>query len=208
MLNCFLVGEKSPEFCYKLGHDPKMLLGSGQSPELLVLVFPFLLVLGKCSWDLVQGSGQSPELLVLVCHFLVVLGEVIPKMGLGFSASPRQSPELPVLVFPFLLVLGQGWKLCRALFSKLSAHQESTGISGAGAELCCGVPAIRLWLFTVSGIENIWSSQILEDKPEWLRVVLGAEFFQLGVLILSPAVPTSTTSCDTGNCEIEPISAT
>lgn len=101
MLNCFLVGEKSPEFCYKLGHDPKMLLGSGQSPELLVLVFPFLLVLGKCSWDLVQGSGQSPELLVLVCHFLVVLGEVIPKMGLGFSASPTKAePRAPGSCFP------------------------------------------------------------------------------------------------------------
>lgn len=78
-------------------------------------------------------------------------------MGLGFSANSRQSPELLVLVFPFLHVLGKGWKLCHALFSKPSAHQESAGISGAGAEL---------WLFNIPGIENIWSFQILEDKPE------------------------------------------
>lgn len=87
-------------------------------------------------------------------------------MGLGFSANSRQSPELLVLVFPFLHVLGKGWKLCHALFSKPSAHQESAGISGAGAELCRGVPGIRLWLFNIPGIENIWSFQILEDKPE------------------------------------------
>lgn len=184
MQNCFLTGEKSPKFC---------VLNWEMVP--------------KCSCGLVQGSGQSPELLVLVFHFLVVLTKWSLKWAWSLVQVQGRARSSWFLFSPFCLSLGKGGS-CHALFSKLSAHQESAGISGAGAELCSEVPAIRLWLFTVSGIENTWSSQILGDKSEWLWAVLGAEVFQLGVLILSPAVPTSTTSCDTDNCEIEPICAT
>lgn len=184
MQNCFLVGEQSPKFC--------------------VINWE---VVPKCCSGLMQGSGQSPELLVLVFHFLLGLGKWSLKRAWALVQVQGRAQSSRFLFSPSCLSLGKGGSCVCSVF-RAECTPGTTGISGAGAELCCGVPAIRLWLFTVSGIENIWSSQILEDKPEWLRVVLGAEFFQLGVLILSPAVPTSTTSCDTGNCEIEPISAT
>lgn len=169
MQNCLLTGEKSPEFCvinWEL--VPKCswgsVQGSGQSPELLVLVCPFLLVLEKCCWDLVQESGLTPGLLVLVFHFLVVLWKWSLKWAWSLVQVQGRAQSSWFLFSPSCLSLGKGGS-CHALFSKPSARQESAGISGAGAELCCGVPAIRLWLFTVSGIEKY-----LEFSSLWGQV--------------------------------------
>lgn len=113
MQNCFFVGEKSPEFCV-INWDvvPKcssgLVQGSGQSPELLVLVFPFLLVLGKCSWDWVQGSGQSPELLVLVFHFLLVLRKRSLKWARALVQVQGRAQSSRFLFSPSCLSLGKG----------------------------------------------------------------------------------------------------
>lgn len=131
MQNCFLVGEKSPKFCViNWEVVPKcssgLVRGSGQSPELLVLVFPFLLVLGKCSWDWVQGSGQSPELLVLVFvfHFLLVLG----KWSLNWAWASVESKAEPRAPGPCFALPACPWPRVEVVSCSVFRAERTPGI--------------------------------------------------------------------------------
>lgn len=97
--------EKKSPVVLKCSWD--LMQGSGQGPELLVLVFLSLLVLGKCSRDLVQGSGQSPEPPVLVFHFLLVVGKRSLNWAWGLVQVQGRAQSSWVLFSPCCLSLGK-----------------------------------------------------------------------------------------------------
>lgn len=104
MQNCFLVGEKSPEFC--------------------VINWE---VVPKCSSGLVQGSGQSPELLVLVFHFLLVPGKWSLKWAWALVQVQGRAQSSRFLFSPSCLSLGKGGSCVMLCFPSLVHTRNPLG---------------------------------------------------------------------------------